>query len=187
MQGIIFTALSDMVIEKLGMPVWDQLLDDADLPSQGAYTSGGRYDDAELLTLVGLLSARTGIAAPDLVRSFGEYLFAKLYASLPESLHNCYELRQFLLAIEHTIHKEVKRVYPDSYLPSFQYDDSNANQLTMQYRSKRKLCFAAEGLIAGAAAQFKQAIRIEHPICMHHGADHCCFIVLFDDKAPQDD
>lgn len=187
MQGIIFTALSDMVIEKLGMAVWDQLLDDADLPSQGAYTSGGRYDDAELLTLVGMLSERTGIAAPDLIRSFGEYLFAKLYASLPDSIRGSENLRQFLLAIENTIHKEVKRIYPDSYLPSFQYDDSNTKQLTMHYRSKRKLCFAAEGLIAGAAAQFKESIRIEHPVCMHHGADHCCFVVHFLDKADGND
>lgn len=179
MQGIIFTALSDMVIEKLGMDVWDQLLDDANVPSQGVYTSGGRYEDAELLTLVGLLSERTGIAAPDLVRSFGEYLFAKLYASLPPSLQHCTDLRQFLLAIDNTIHKEVKRVYPDSYLPSFSYDDSDANQLTMHYRSKRKLCFAAEGLIAGAAQQFGETVQIDHPVCMHQGADHCCLIVHF--------
>lgn len=180
MQGIIFTALSDMVIERLGIEVWDQLLEEAQLPSQGIYTSGGRYDDTELLRLVGLLTERTGIPAPDLVRSFGEFLFAKLYASLPANLQQCTDLRQFLLAIDGTIHKEVKRVYPDSYLPSFQCDDSNPQQLTMQYRSMRKLCHAAEGLIAGAAAQFGCNISIEHPVCMHQGAEHCTLIVKFD-------
>lgn len=180
MQGIIFTALSDMVIERLGIEVWDQLLDEAQLPSQGVYTSGGRYDDTELLRLVGLLTARTGIPAPDLVRSFGEFLFAKLYASLPPNLQQCTDLRQFLLAIDGTIHKEVKRVYPDSYLPSFVCDDSNPQQLTMQYRSMRQLCHAAEGLIAGAAVQFGSHVSIEHPVCMHQGAEHCTLIVKFD-------
>lgn len=187
MQGIIFTALSDMVIERLGIEVWDQLLEQAELPSQGIYTSGGRYDDAELLRLVGLLVEHTGLPATDLVRSFGEYLFAKLYASLPATLQQCQDLRQFLLAIDGTIHKEVKRVYPDSYLPSFQCDDSNPKQLTMQYRSMRKLCHAAEGLIAGAASQFGSKIRIEHPVCMHAGADHCTLIVTFDDQPAASD
>jgi hypothetical protein len=179
MQGVVFTALADMVIEQLGLPMWEQLLEEAALPSQGAYTAGARYDDEELLRLVTLLSQHTGIAAADLVRSFGTFLFGQLYASLPPDLKSCSNLREFLLKIDSTIHKEVKRVYPDSYLPSFKYDDSKPNELTMYYQSRRKMCFAAEGLIEGAARQFSTAIALQHPVCMHHGAESCTLVVQF--------
>ena len=182
MQGVVYTALADMVIEQLGLPVWEQILDAAALPSQGAYTAGARYDDAELLQLVTLLSQHTGIAPPDLVRSFGTYLFSQLYATLPPQLQSCQNLREFLLKIDSTIHKEVKRVYPDSYLPSFTYDDSKPSELTMYYQSRRKMCFAAEGLIQGAARQFNTDIQLSHPVCMHQGADCCTLIVHFPEQ-----
>ncbi len=182
MQGVVYTALADMVIEQLGLPVWEQILDAAALPSQGAYTAGARYDDAELAQLVTLLSQHTGIAPPDLVRSFGTYLFSQLYATLPPQLQSCQNLREFLLKIDSTIHKEVKRVYPDSYLPSFKYDDSKPSELIMYYQSRRKMCFAAEGLIQGAARQFNTDIQLSHPVCMHQGADCCTLIVHFPEQ-----
>lgn len=182
MQGVVFTALADMVIEQLGLPVWEQILDAAALPSQGIYTAGASYEDAELLQLVTLLSQHTGIAPADLVRSFGSYLFGQLYATLPPDLKSCQTLREFLLKIDSTIHKEVKRVYPDSYLPSFTYDDTKPDELTMYYQSRRKMCFAAEGLIQGAARQFHTDIELSHPVCMHQGADRCTLIVKFPGK-----
>jgi len=179
MQGSIFTALSDMVIEKLGMPMWDEVLTELNPASGGIYTAGQQYEDAELLGLVALLSQKTNLPATQLVEAFGEFLFSRLYNSLPPELRQLNDLRPFLLSVDKVIHKEVRRLYPDAYLPSFDYDNSNEQMLVMYYQSRRKLCHAAVGLIKGAAAQFSQQIQIEHPECMHDGAERCRLHIHF--------
>ena len=54
MKGIVFNLLEDLVVRDHGEDAWDDLLEEAG--SDGAYTSLGSYDDAELLALVGAAS-----------------------------------------------------------------------------------------------------------------------------------
>ena len=138
-------------------------------------------DDAEILAYVSELSIITKIDAPTLVRTFGEYLFILLYNSSPVNVSHIDNLKDFLTCIDGVIHKEVKRVYPDAYLPSFKYDETPDGDLIMFYKSKRKLCHLSEGLIAGAANHFKQSISIKHPECMHDGAEKCKLVISFED------
>lgn len=182
MQGSIYTAFSDMIIEKMGMEQWNELLEKTNPPSKGVYTSGQQYDDSELINMVVVVSEKTGIAVEKLVEAFGQFLFDSLYQSSPTDLSNIDNLRDFLLAIDKVIHLEVKRIHPNSHLPKFEYEDGDNGELIMYYSSKRKLCHASIGLIFGAAKKFDEAIEIAHPQCMHDGADCCKLIVSFKGK-----
>jgi len=179
MQGAIFTAFSDMIIEKMGMEQWNELIDKTSPTSNGIYTSGAQYEDSELINMVVALSEKTGIPAEKLVEAFGQYLFDILYKNSPVDVSKIDNLRDFLLAIEDVIHVEVKRLNPDSYLPTFKYEDGPDGELIMYYSSKRQLCHASIGLIFGAAKQFDEVIEISHPQCMHDGAQSCKLIVKF--------
>ena len=179
MQGSIYTAFSDMIIEKMGMEQWNELLEKTEPESKGFYTSGDQYADSELINMVVLLSEKTGASVESLVETFGEYLFSSLYKTSPADVSSISNLRDFLLAIDGVIHVEVKRLHPQAYLPKFEYEDGPDNALIMYYSSKRKLCHASIGLIRGAAKQFKQEIEITQPECMHTGADRCKLIVEF--------
>ena len=179
MQGAIFTEFSDMIIEKMGMEQWNELIDKTSPTSNGIYTSGAQYEDSELINMVVALSEKTGIPAEKLVEAFGQYLFDILYKNSPVDVSKIDNLRDFLLAIEDVIHVEVKRLNPDSYLPTFKYEDGPNGELIMYYSSKRQLCHASIGLIFGAAKQFDEAIEISHPQCMHDGAQSCKLIVKF--------
>lgn len=183
MQGTIFTVLSEMVIEKLGMPMWDAVLLEVQPSSGGSYTAGAQYPDEELMSLVQCLSQKTTIPIPTLVESYGEYLFSHLYQSLPSSMQNANTLRDFLLSVDKIIHKEVRRIHPDAYLPSFDYDENIPNTLVMYYNSKRKLCHAAVGLIRGASNQFEETVDVAHTECMHHGAERCRLEIHFSDSS----
>ena len=55
MKGIVFREFLEMVEEAFGMDVADQIIEESDLPSGGAYTSVATYDHHEILTLVGKL------------------------------------------------------------------------------------------------------------------------------------
>ena len=182
MQGSIFTVFSDMVIEKLGIETWNELLDTVKPSSEGIYTKGMYYDDAELMALVAELSVKTSINVPSLVRTFGGYLFIHLYNSIPANLSHIDNLKDFLLSIDSVIHKEVKRVYPQAYLPSFDCSETSDGDLVMFYHSKRKLCHLSEGLILSAAFHFDQKVLINQPECMHNGAEKCKLIISFEDK-----
>ena len=182
MQGSIYTSFSEMVIEKMGMAVWNELLAKVNPTSEGIYTNGMQYEDSEIMALVAALSEITQIDTPTLVRTFGSYLFIHLYNSSPTNLSHIDNLKDFLRSIDSVIHKEVKRVYPQAYLPSFDYSEEENGNLIMYYQSKRKLCHLSEGLIISAASHFNEEIEITQPNCMHNGAEKCKLIISFKDK-----
>jgi len=182
MQGTIYTTFSDMIIDKMGMEQWNELLEESNLPSKGVYTSGQVYDDSELIKMVVVLSGKTGVAVERLVEAFGQFLFDKLYSSSPVDISMLGNLKTFLLAIDQHIHVEVKRVHPNAYLPTFDYEETEQGELIMYYSSKRKLCHLSIGLIQGAAKKFNEGIDILHPECMHNGAQCCKLIVKFKDS-----
>ena len=179
MQGSIYTTFSDMIIEKMGMEQWNELLEKTNPPSKGVYTSGQQYEDSELINMVIELSNKTGIEVEKLVEAFGQYLFDSLYKTSPVDISKINDLREFLLSIDQVIHVEVKRLHPNAYLPKFDYEDGENGELIMYYTSKRKLCHASIGLIFGAAKKFNQTITIGHPECMHDGAERCKLVVTF--------
>ncbi|MFQ3193274.1 MAG: putative hydrocarbon binding protein [Colwellia sp.] len=181
MQGTVFTSFSDMVIEKMGMPVWNELLKKIKPNSEGIYTNGMQYENAEIMAYATELSIITQVDAPTLIRKFGEYLFIDFYRNSPLKTSQIDNLKDFLICVDSLIHKEVKRLYPNAYLPSFNYDEKPNGDLIMFYQSKRKLCHLCEGLIMGAAKHFQQSISIKHPECMHHGAERCKLVICFED------
>jgi len=52
MKGIIFTSFLDLVEEKFGMEMLEEVISSANLPNKGAYTAVGTYDHAELVQMV---------------------------------------------------------------------------------------------------------------------------------------
>ena len=179
MQGSIFTAFSDMIIDNFGMEQWNGLIEKAEPISKGIYTSGEQYQDSELIDRVILLSKKTGVAPEVLVQEFGRYLFIKLYNSSLADVSKITRLRDFLLVIDKVIHVEIKRLHPYAYLPSFEYGEGGSNQLIMYYNSTRKLCHVGVGLILGAADRFNEKIEMDHSECMHRGADRCKLVITF--------
>jgi len=182
MQGSIYTTFSEMVIEKMGMEVWNDLLVKVNPSSKGVYTKGMQYNDSEIMSYVTELSKITKVDIPTLVRTFGGYLFIHLFNNSPADLSHIDNLKDFLISIDSVIHKEVKRVYPQAYLPTFEYSDNPDGNLVIFYQSKRKLCHLSEGLILSAAEHFKERITIKHPECMHSGAEKCKLIISFEGK-----
>lgn len=179
MQGTIFTTFSEMIIDKMGMEQWNELLEKTEPESKGMYTSGEQYADSELVNMVVALSEKTGIEVEKLIQAFGQYLFSTLWDNCPTDISNIKSLREFLLSIHSVIHVEVQRLHPNAYLPKFEYEDGEGTDLIMYYSSKRKLCHASVGLIYGAAKQYNEEISISHPECMHSGKDRCKLVIKF--------
>lgn len=176
MKGIVMNLLNEMVEQELGLAEWNAALEATGY--SGVYTAAGLYEDAELLSLVSVVSERSGISVPDLVFAFGKFMFPQFVERYPELVAEDLNFLDFLTTIDDVIHVEVKKLYPDAVIPGFEYTRRSENELELRYRSDRKLCKLAEGLIAGAAEHFSAEYQLEHDPCMLDGADHCGLLVI---------
>jgi hypothetical protein len=181
MKGAVFVCFADMIQARFGLSMWDAIIGATRPASGGAYTSAGNYDDAELFAYVAELSRRVQTPPPDLVRAFGEYL-APAFKKMYPTLFAYASAKDLIQNVDRVVHAEVRKLYPDAAPPTFDCRDTGPKRLEIEYRSNRKLCMLAEGLIVGTATQFNQTAHIEHAQCMHRGADHCLLIVDFSDR-----
>lgn len=165
MKGIVFTEFVGMVEAQFSADMVDDIIDDAQPSSGGAYTAVGTYDHSELVALVGALSVRTGVPVPELVRAFGRHMFGRFYAGYPRFFQGVNDALGFLAGIEDVIHAEVLKLYPDAQLPRFDCRPL-PNGLLMIYRSPRHFDELAHGLIEGAVAHWGGGYDISR---QHHG------------------
>ena len=68
---------------------------------------------------------------------------------------------EFLGKVESYIHVEVRKLYDDAELPSFEYGTPAPDRLTITYRSRRPLADLALGLIEGCADHYGESMSID--------------------------
>lgn len=162
MKGIVFTEFLSMVESSHGLDMVDDIIEKSDLPSGGAYTAVGTYPHTEIVSLVCNLSNEISTPVPDLLQAFGTHLFHRLAKSYPDFVKKTNDPLDFLEQVETYIHVEVRKLYPDAELPSFDCSRPNSpNQLHMVYHSVRHMEDVCEGLIKGSLEHFNTQAKIE--------------------------
>ena len=177
MKGVVFTEFLEMVETEFSPEAADRMIEDAAVPTCGVYAATGTYDAAELVGLVKCLSARTDIPVPDLLVAYGKALFGRfgeLYGSFFDGVENAF---QFLGQVEHYIHIEVRKLYPDAELPKFEYEEQSDDRMVMVYRSERAFAKFAEGLIEGCIAHFGEPIALDHQDLSGGQGTHSRFVL----------
>jgi len=120
MKGIVFTEFLEMIERDFGYEIVDQILNDNQLESGGAYTSVGTYNHAEMIQLLSSLSKVTSQDVSTLLEYFGNYMFVTFRKGFPAFFDDCEHGFEFLESIDNHIHVEVKKLYPDAMLPRFE-------------------------------------------------------------------
>lgn len=169
MKGIVFTEFLELVEEKFGLAAVDEIIENTDLESGGAYTAVGTYPHEEMVGLLVSLSNKSGIPIPKLLNLFGHHLFNtfnKGYSMFFEGINHPFDL---LEQIDRHIHVEVKKLYPDAELPRFE-TKRDGNKMEMVYSSERKLSDLAIGLIEAAAIHYEKDIAIETELIHDDGS-----------------
>jgi hypothetical protein len=172
-KGLIFNLAEDVVSGAHGPDLWDELLDASGV--DGVYTSLGRYPDDDLHRLINAGAEVLEVPPSDVLRGIGTGAMPLLADRYPEFFEPHTSARSFTLTVNDIIHPEVRKLYPGAEVPEFDFDESDPDSLVITYRSARKLCALAEGLIEGAAAHFGERVEISQVRCMHRGHD-CCVI-----------
>ncbi len=159
MLGVVFTTLIDMLEENVSPEFADEVLVEADFEHQGAYTAVGYYPFEEMVTLLTILSNKTGKTVNELLYDYGVYLFTALHKAHPQVAIDKYSVVDILKSLEDDIHVQVRKLYADADLPMFEVVDSSDKHIDLLYTSKHELYALAEGLIDGAAATFNNEIE----------------------------
>lgn len=161
MKGLVFSEFTNLVDEKFGPEMIEDLIDATEPASGGAYTSVGIYDHQELINMVVELSARTGVETSELVRLFGHHLAKVFSTKFAEFFGEVSNTIDFLKQIDNHIHVEVAKLYPDAELPVFSFDDSDSQVFCLNYSSTRGLADLAQGLIEATSDFYQEKFHIE--------------------------
>lgn len=161
MKGMVFVELLRMAEAALGEEAVDDVLDRLDLASGGAYNAVGNYPCGELMTIVGAFSAHTGASTAELQRMFGRWMHARFVTSYPGFFADKPDALAMFKAIENEVHVEVRKLYPEVELPTFDTERLAPDRLRMTYRSPRPLSDFCHGLVEACIAHFGRPATVE--------------------------
>jgi len=160
MKGIVFTEFLDLVEDKFGLQMVDTILEESNLESNGIYTSIGTYNFSEMLQLLQSLSSHTDILIDDLLLVYGEHFFSVINKSYTGLLATYKDPIEMLSSIEDHIHIEVRKIYPDAELPTFEIEEKTENSLVMIYKSGRAMHHFGLGLMNKTFEHFNSTASI---------------------------
>ncbi|WP_299778944.1 heme NO-binding domain-containing protein [uncultured Formosa sp.] len=160
MKGIVFTEFLDLVEDKFGLEMVDKIITESSLESEGAYTAVGTYKFSEMLQLLQHLSAHTDISIDDLLLVYAEHFFSVIERSYPGLLDIYKDPIEMLSSIENHIHIEVRKIYPDAELPTFEVIEKSENSLILIYKSNRAMHHFGLGLMNKTFEHFNEEATI---------------------------
>lgn len=161
MKGIVFSEFLELVEDKFGLEMVDQIINQSKLESGGVYTSVGTYEFSEMLQLLTNLSKNTGISTDDLLQVYAEHFFKVIENSYGDLLNNYKNPMEMLASIENHIHVEVRKIYPDAELPTFEVLEKSNKKLVMIYKSSRAMYSFGLGLMRKTFEFFDTTANIE--------------------------
>ena len=160
MKGIVFTEFLDLVEDKFGIEMVDNIIANAKLESEGVYTSIGTYSFSEMLQLLQNLSNNTGVSIDNLLLIYAEHFFSVIEESYPGLLATYKDPIEMISSIENHIHVEVRKIYPDAELPTFVVEDKTENSLVLIYTSSRAMHHFGLGLMNKTFEHFNSTAEI---------------------------
>ena len=180
MKGMIFTELIDFIERHSDIATAEQVIDEANLETSGAFTAVGNYPHQEVLQLVGSASSILKSPPRDLMRQFGRELFSRLYESHPDFFEaNVDNAPLFLERVQQHIHDEVIKLYPDSNPPRVLVAKSDG-VLQVTYESHRPFALVALGLIEGCYEYFGRPVEVQFDDNLDETSSNAQFSILND-------
>lgn len=186
MHAVIHLALKKYMETRYGVQEWRRYLELAGVTTTLPYVRVGYYPDEELWAIVAAVAADRGIAVETVLEDFGAATAADLMAMYPRLIRPEWRSLDLICHTEQTIHQAVRRHKLGSRPPSVTCDRVSPGEVRLTYRSERRLCAFARGVIRGVADQYGEVLTVTQPVCMLRGDPVCELLVRLEpgDPAP---
>ena len=172
----MFYELARHVETKLGDAAWLEEIRKTGL-KRTEYVWDKQYPDQELFQLVAAVAARTGTSMTAVLEDLGEAMVPAMLRVYSVLIDPKWTLFDFLLNTELVIHSAVRIHHPDSRPPVIRVDRTAPAAVRITYRSGRRLCAVARGIVRGAAAHYGVAVEMTDDACMLRGDPECVLTV----------
>ncbi|MBC86645.1 MAG: hypothetical protein CL677_05650 [Bdellovibrionaceae bacterium] len=160
MKGIVFKELIALMEQVVGEELTEDIIEEANLDSGGSYSGVGTYDHSEILSLVTVLSEKTGKEASELVHAFGEHMVG-VFKKAHGDFFSKPDTYSFLESVHSYIHVEVRKLYPEAELPAISCKNGGDGSFELHYYSNRPFADLAGGLIAGVIKHYGEKIDVK--------------------------
>ena len=175
MQGVIFDELEKNALSVVGQVGMVGIRDQTGRAD--GYRLDATYPDDEVVAIVQCLVEATGRPLEQIVEEFGAAAVPGLLDVYGFLVNPRWSFMDFLLNTESVIHRGVKLHTPYAQPPALQVERAGPGSVAITYRSERRLCGLAKGIIRGAASHYGVEITISEDRCMLRG-DPACLITV---------
>ena len=174
MHGLIVNQLREFVIARRDRETWSRAVAEsgAELPRVPRLT--GSYADSDVFGIVGaLVASREFGSVPELLADFGEFLAGTLVRVYSPLVRPEWRTLDLIENVEEHVHTVARMRDSDAGPPQLSAVRRSPSVVEVTYRSPRRMCSLAEGIVRGLAAHYRETVRVSQPLCMHRGDDHC--------------
>jgi predicted hydrocarbon binding protein len=175
MHGIIFAELRKYIETRLGPTVWESVTAQAGVDQTFLATS--TYPDEQAMRLVSAAGAIAERPVPELLEEFGEFIAPDLLEVYKPLIKPEWSALDLLERTEETIHTVVRIREPGAAPPQLHCTRVSPDEVVVLYRSRRRLCAVAKGIIRGIARHYHERVQVTEETCMHRGASECRIVV----------
>jgi hypothetical protein len=145
--------------------------------SESGYRFDASYPDEEVHLIVRGVAEATGKAPQLILEEFAEGMVPGLLAVYGFMVNPRWSYLDFLVNTESVIHKGVKLNSPSAKPPAIEAQRVGPESVAITYRSKRRLCAVARGILRGAATYYGVIVTLTDNQCMLRGDPECVITV----------
>lgn len=186
MLGFFFIELKQYITSKKNDAAWNAVLDKAGLSGK-TYLNGLDYPDKEMVKLVVSEASMAGTPVGHVLREFGRFLGGDLFTAYRPLIDTSWKTLDFLEHVEETIHKVVRARNRKAEPPRLVVNRITEREVMIDYRSKRKFCQLAQGIVLGVADHYGEKIELVEESCMHRGDPSCKIWVALEKTSVEED
>ena len=172
MHGMILTGLNKFVAARYGADVWMRAVAEAGFAGV-TFVPTTDYPDADATAVLAAAARHAGRDPEALLQDFGEFLAGELIALYRSIIPAAWKTLDVIANAEATIHRIVRLRNPEAKPPRLNCRRVSGDEVSVIYRSERRLCSLAKGLCRGIAAYFRESVAVSESACMLKGAPEC--------------
>jgi len=169
MPGMLLGLVRETLVKEYGQPMWDALIAAGSTRGPESVGAGKTGDGADLPSdALACWLARHSV--PTLRDTY-----PSLFARHPD-------LESFVRAFGDELPAVVDRTGDPSSAGTFRYQDTPDGDLLVKIEAESPICALIEGLIAGAAVHYDEAVLIEELKCRKRGDNACLIRIAFGEE-----
>ena len=168
--------LQAFITSRAGTSGWRNVTRTAGLGERN-YLAHGSFPDTEATAILASASTELSLPQSELLRAFGQHLVTPFFDTYRRLLRPEWRTLDVLIHTESVLHDVVARTQPGAHPPALLVVPAAPFQVVVHYRSVRRMCHLAVGIIEGLSEWFNEPLQVTQRRCMLEGDPECQLVV----------